>query len=80
MKKTDIALLVLIASISMLIAYFVGNMLLGGTQDKPVVVKTAEKITTTVQDPDKRVFNAQAINPTVPVTIGKDATNATGNN
>lgn len=80
MKKTDIALLILIASVSMLIAYFVGNMLLGGAQDKPVTVKTAESITTSVQQPDKRIFNAQAVNPTVPVTIGKDATSATGNN
>ncbi len=80
MKKTDIALIVLIASITMLITYAVGNMVIGGAQDKPVSVKTAEPISTKVQTPDTRVFNASAINPTVPVTIGKDSATATGNN
>ncbi len=77
MKKTDIALLVFIASMSMMISYFVGNALLGGVQDRAVTVKTAEPISTQVTDPDKKVFNNNAINPTVPVTIGKDSANAT---
>jgi hypothetical protein len=41
-------------------------------------VKVAEKITTEVVDPDPKIFNKNAINPTVEVIIGGDtATPAT---
>ena len=72
MKKSDIAMIILIASISMLVAYFVANGVLGDTQSQSVKVKTAEPITATVEDPDPTVFNPNAINPTVEVIIGAD--------
>jgi len=72
MKKTDIAMIILIAGVSMLIAYFVANSLLGGIKNKPVTVKTADPISADVQKPDPTVFNGNAINPTAPVTIGGD--------
>ena len=70
MKKSDIAMIILIASVSMLVAYFVANSVLGDTQNQSVKVKTAEAITTTVDEPDPTVFNPNAINPTVEVIIG----------
>lgn len=72
MKKTDIAMIILIASVSMLVAYFVANSLLGDTQNQSVKVKTAEPISETVEEPDPTVFNPNAINPTVEVIIGTD--------
>ena len=73
MKKSDIAMIILIASVSMLVAYFVANSVLGDTQNQSVKVKTAEAITTTVDEPDPTVFNPNAINPTVEVIIGGDS-------
>lgn len=70
MKKTDIAMIILIASISMLIAYFVAHAVLGGANSESVKVKTVEPITSEVATPDPSVFHKDAINPTVEVLIG----------
>lgn len=70
MKKSDIAMIILIASISVLVAYFVARAIIGDVQNESVQVKTAEPITTEITEPDPTVFNSNAINPTVEVIIG----------
>lgn len=72
MKKSDIAMIILIASISILVAYFVAKAIIGDVGSQSVKVKTADKITTEVSDPDPSVFNSNAINPTVEVIIGNN--------
>jgi hypothetical protein len=71
-KKTDIAMLVLISTISIGIALFVASQipLLKDPSKNPEKVKTMEAYTAEVVEPDKKVFNDQAINPTVQVIIG----------
>lgn len=73
MKKSDIAMIILIASVSILVAYFASKSILGDVSNQSVKVKTAEKITTEVVQPDESVFNKSAINPTVEVIIGNQA-------
>ena len=70
MKKTDIAALILIASISLIIAWFVGNAVIGEPKQKNAKVVTAEKIDATVAEPNKIIFNAESINPRVDRSIG----------
>jgi cell division protein FtsB len=70
MKKSDIAMIILIASVSVLIAYFVAKAIIGDVGSQTVKVKTTDKITTDVQEPDTSIFNSNAINPTVDVIIG----------
>lgn len=70
MKKTDIAMIIFIAGISVLIAYFVMGSLLSGFKTKPVTVKVADPISENVTEPDPSIFNSGAINPTVQVNIG----------
>ena len=70
MKKTDIAMIILIASVAVLISYFVANSLIGDKNKQSVKVKTAELISTDLDQPDPKTFNSNAINPTVEVTIG----------
>jgi len=71
MKKTDIAMIILIASASVMIAYFVASSLpIFGDVNKPVKVKVAAPLSTSVQEPDPDLFNDKAINPTVEVIIG----------
>lgn len=77
MKKSDIAMIILIASISILVAYFVAKAIVGDVQNESVKVKTAEAITTDVVQPDTSVFNSNAINPTVEVIIGGDKSQGT---
>ncbi len=74
MKKSDIAMLVLIASLSIMVAFFVANSIpLLKPSDKGVKVKTVQSISSKVVSPDQRVFNAQATNPTVETVIGSSS-------
>jgi hypothetical protein len=75
MKKSDIAMIILIAAVSMMLAYFGAQAILGDAQNESVQVKTIERISTEVTEPDPSVFNSNAINPTVEVIIGGDQSN-----
>ena len=70
MKRSDIAAIVLIAALSVTVAYFVAGAVVGTPSSESVKVQTAEPITATIQEPDPAIFNKDAINPTVEVTIG----------
>jgi hypothetical protein len=71
-KKTDIALVIFIAGISILIAYFVAKAVIGDPGEQVATVRTAVPITGSISAPSKEIFNEDAINPTVEVVIGED--------
>ncbi len=72
MKKTDIAMIVLIAGFSVLISYLVINSLAqGGFSEQTYEVKTTEPISNEYVKPSSEIFNNDAINPTVQVNIGQ---------
>jgi hypothetical protein len=76
MKKTDIAMIILIAGVSVFLAYLITSSLpIFSSANKPVTVKTASPITSDVGDPDPKVFTKDAINPTVEVIIGNGTSN-----
>lgn len=68
MKKTDIAMIILIATISVFLAFFAARSVLGDI-NRSAKVKTVDKIEADIQEPDPMVFNKDAINPTVQVQI-----------
>ncbi len=70
MKQSDIAALIIIASLSVLAAYFVADAVIGGPNSNSLTVKTATPITADLTEPDSSIFNDEAINPTVEVVIG----------
>lgn len=75
MKRTDIALIIIIVSISAGLSYWVANMTIGQSNDEPIVVRQIEKIDVSEQKVDNKVFSKDAINPTVEATIsGEDLT------
>lgn len=74
MKKADIAMIILIAATSVFIAFFVAKSIFGSTYTGSAKVKTIDAISSEIVDPDKEIFNKDAINPTVKVNI-----NATDN-
>jgi len=76
MKSSDIAALILIASISVLVAYFVADAVIGKPSSESVKVKTIAPISADVETPDKTIFNKDAINPTVEVEIGNSDSKA----
>lgn len=70
MKKNDIALLILIAGISLGVAWFAGNAIIGEPKQSSAKVKVADTIDPTLVEPDKKIFNSAAINPRVDRSIG----------
>lgn len=70
MKNTDIALIILIASISVVASYLLGNAILGNPSDRVESVSYMEPIGSSIEQPDVETFNATALNPTVEVYVG----------
>lgn len=75
MKKTDIALIIIIISLSAGVSYWIASLTIGKANEKPIIVRTIEPIDVGEQKVDERVFYQDAINPTVEATIsGTDLT------
>lgn len=66
-------LIVVVVGLVVFVTYFVANALFGQTSLQPVYVKKASQIQTTIVQPDPLVFNKDAINPAVTITIGDQA-------
>ncbi len=74
MKKSDIAMIILIASLSVGVAYLVANALpFLKIDEKGVMVKTIDEIKDEVTPPSDKIFNEDAINPTIETLIGGNA-------
>ena len=72
MKKTDIAMIILIASISVVVAFFVASSIpFLQMPQRGAKVETVEKLSDTIDEPDSAVFNKEAINPAVETIIGQ---------
>lgn len=71
MKRSDIAMIVFIASISVLVAFVVASSIpVLQTSPKGEKVDTISSISSQVTVPDPKVFNSASINPTVETVIG----------
>lgn len=76
MKRSEVAMLILIVSGAGLVTYFVFNSLLSGLKVKPLDVDVATPISSEITDMDllkKSVFVEGAYNPTIKVKIGDQA-------
>lgn len=69
MKKTDIALLLLIVGISLAAAYFVGKYVMDATGGGVAEVEKVESISADITPPSSSIFNKDAINPTVSISV-----------
>lgn len=69
MKKTDIAMIILIASVSVIVAYFLAKAVLGGVYSGKATVQTIDKIETAIVEPSPDIFNKEAINPAIQIQI-----------
>lgn len=71
MKRNEIALIVVVVGLVVMSTYFLFNSFFGQAALQPVKVQSATPITGSITNPpDKAVFNKEAINPAVSVTIG----------
>jgi hypothetical protein len=69
MKKSDLFTIILIASVSVLTAFFIGQNIFGNIHSGQANVKTIEKIEASVVSPSIEIFNKEAINPTIQVNV-----------
>lgn len=72
MKKSDIAMIVLIASISVIIAFFIAQSIFGSIDESTATIKTIDRIESSITEPSSSIFNKSAINPAVEVQIRSD--------
>lgn len=70
MKKSDIALLALIVSLTLVISFLVVKTIFGEATNEATKVEKAESISANVVEPSPATFNRDAINPTVVIQIG----------
>jgi len=71
MKKTDIALVILLAGISFAVSYWLGGMFLGDPSEDTYSITYVDAISSSLEEPDLDTFNPTGLNPTVEVIIGK---------
>lgn len=69
MKRTEIAMIVLVASLSMMLTFTLVQSIFGEMVKQRVLVEKTTAITKDISKPAKRIFNEQAINPTVEVCV-----------
>lgn len=76
MKTSDIAMIVLIASFSVMIAFFVASSLpFLKVDEQSEKVQTIELIPSEIAaeyQPSAKIFNEAAVNPTVKTVVGKN--------
>ncbi len=68
MKKNDMAALIIIVAIAAVFSYFAANAFIGQPQNNPVQVEKMSPVSGSFPAPDSRIFNDQAIDPTVEIT------------
>lgn len=72
MKRAEIAMIVLIASFSMMLTFFIAHSLLGDKVKREKKVQTIDAVEDSLVQPSKLIFNNKAINPTVEVYVKND--------
>ena len=71
-------MIVVIASISVLAAFFIGKSIFGDTYTGQTKVKVIDKIESSIVQPSSDIFNKNAINPTIQVNVtGTDTVTTT---
>ncbi len=70
MKKNDIALIVLIVSVTLVFTYFTARALIGEPKSQSAKAEVVEPISAELVQPTPKIFNKDAINPTVDIEIG----------
>ncbi len=70
MKQKDIALIIVVIFFSAIISFAVTQTLFSTKGKKSLSAEIVEPISADFNEPDKEVFNADAINPTQLIQIG----------
>lgn len=75
-KQNDIAVIVLVVSISLLASYFLGNSLINTDANRSTPVEQVTLISPDFPQPSTDIFNDSAVNPTELIEIGSGGSEA----
>lgn len=75
MKQKDIALIIVVAVVSAVVALVLSNILFGSPSRSQQKAEVVDPITANFPAPDQRYFNGDSIDPTQTITIGNGQTN-----
>lgn len=76
MKQSDIAMVILVASLTLVVSFVVGGRLINSPSNRSTEVERVVSISPDFPSPDtEKVFSANAINPTQLIQIGNTNTN-----
>lgn len=70
MKKNDIALIILVVSMTLVVSFFIGKAVIGSPETNPTKVEVVESFSADFTAPSPKIFNDAAVNPTETITIG----------
>lgn len=70
LKQSDIALVILVAGLSLLVSFFVVGAIIKTPTDRSTEVEKVVVISPDFPVPDARIFNEKALNPTELIQIG----------
>ncbi|HEX9679124.1 MAG TPA: hypothetical protein VGA08_00700 [Candidatus Saccharimonadales bacterium] len=74
-KQGDIAVVILVVSISLVASYFLGNAIINTDANRSTEVEVINPISAEFGVPSDNIFNDEALNPTELIRIGDDGTN-----
>ncbi|MDB5170243.1 MAG: hypothetical protein JWN82_639 [Candidatus Saccharibacteria bacterium] len=76
MKQKDIALIAVVAVVSIVIATLVSNFVFGSTGSREQEAETVDAISAAFVQPDSAYFNNQSVDPTQIIRIGDNSNQA----
>ncbi len=80
MKDKDIILIIVVVFISGVFSLILSNVLFASPKNRQEKVAIVEPITADFQQPDKKYFNVDSIDPTQIIKIGENNNNQPFNN
>lgn len=73
MKQKDIALIIIVAVISIVVSFIISNKLIVTPAHRQQQVEVVQAINTQFKEPDKTYFNSKSIDPTKLIQIGNNS-------
>jgi hypothetical protein len=70
MKQRDILLILVVIIFAGIVSLLISNFFFAPDSSNQLTAEVVESITSEFQQPDERVFNSEAINPTKLIEIG----------
>ncbi len=69
-KQSEMAMIILVAAISLVTAYWLGGMLINSPEQRNTTVEIAIPFGSEFSEPSKKIFNENSVNPTEKIQIG----------